>query len=148
MTIPPERRAAVALVALVSAAFLFHAQVASALVTRGDDRLRTGDIDGAVGAYDRAMRLDPVSRTAADRLAFSLLMRHGDSDAARSYAIASAALQHAPRDANLLVDRALAAQRLRRWKSAARDFALAAAVAHDSRFARLAERLANRGAGA
>ena len=148
MTIPPERRAAIALVALVSAALLFHAQVASALVTRGDDRLRAGDLDGAVGAYGRAMRLDPASPAAADRLAFSLLMRHGDGDAARSYEIASAALQHAPHDANLLVDRALAAQRLRRWKSAARDFALAAAIAHDRRYARLAERLAKRGAGA
>ncbi len=142
MTMPVHRRVAVALVSLVSAAILFRSEIASALVTRGDDRLRAGDVDGAVRVYTRAAYIDARSVVASDRLAFYLLLRRRPGDALRAHDVATAALQIAPDNPALLADRAFAAQRLRRWRDAEDDFIAAAAAGRDPRYAHLASRMA------
>lgn len=142
--IPAIRRFALALTGAAAAAVLFRADVAAALVTRGDDVLRTGDARAAVCYYQRAAAIDRSSTVAADRLAFTLLMRRAHGDAQAAFAAADAALRVQPDDPALLADRAFAGLRLSRWRSAERDFAAAARVARDPRYAHLAARMAER----
>ena len=139
---PPLRRVVVAAFAVACAAALFRPNLASALVTRGDDVLRTGNVDAAVRYYGRAALLDASSAVAADRLAFFLLVRRHTGDAARAQAIADAALRFLPADPVLLADRAFAARRLGRRAAAERDFAAAARAGRDPRYAHLAARIA------
>jgi tetratricopeptide (TPR) repeat protein len=142
--IPLSRRIAIAAVSLSIAGGLFHSQLASALVTRGDDALRSGDRTAGVRYYRRALAFDPHSNRAADRLAFYLAMRHGAGDAQAAIDVATRALACVPGDAALLADRGLAEQRLGRWREAERDFGSAGASGRDARYDHLAGRLALR----
>lgn len=136
-----RRRIGIACAALLLAAGLFRGQVASALVTRGDDALRAGDTSG-LRFYARALALDPTSARAADRLAFALAMRRSTHDAEAAIDVATAALDRLPDDGALLADRGFAEQRLARWAAAERDFGRAGAVDHDARYDHLAGRVA------
>ena len=142
MSIARLRRVALAVFSVALAAALCHGAVASALVTRGDDLMRSGDAGGAVRSYSRAMQLDASSAVAADRLAFFFLIRRAHGDALTAFAIAGQALRRTPRDPALLADRAFAAQRLARWRDAEHGFATVADVTHDPRYLHLAARMA------
>ena len=136
------RRLIVAGTALGLAAVCFHGQLASAVVTRGDDVLRSGDIAGALRLYGRAMTIDPRSPVAADRMAFYLSMRHDRASAQRAIAVVSHALDAGAGDATLLADRAFAELQLHAWRAAERDFAGAGSAAHDARYEHFAARMA------
>lgn len=138
---PPLRRLVCAVTALALSAVFFHAQVAAAVVTRGDDLLRGGDPDAALRAYARALWIDPRAAIAADRLAFYLALRHDRADARRAVDIATRALQSAPQAA-LFADRAFAELQLGRWRAAERDFAEAGRDARDPRYFHFAARMA------
>ena len=144
IAIPLARRAAIALVSLAVATLLFRGNVASAMVTRGDDLARAGDAERAIVLYRRALLLDAGATVAADRLAFALVVRGSRGDALDAYAIADGLLRRSRHDAVLLVDRGFAAERLHRWRAAERSFAEAADVAHDPRYAHLAAQMARR----
>jgi tetratricopeptide (TPR) repeat protein len=142
--IPLRRRAAIAAVALILAAGLFRGQLATAVITRGDDALRSGDRETAVRYYSRALTLDPHSSRAADRLAFYLALRREPGDAQASIDVATNALSRAPDDPALLADRGLAEERLSRWRGAEADFARAGTSGRDARYDHLAGRVALR----
>jgi tetratricopeptide (TPR) repeat protein len=139
-----RRRLACAALALATAGILFRAPLAAAVVTRGDDALRNGDIATALRSYRKAMRIDPGSVVAADRLAFELALRHRRTDADAAIELAGRALQRHPLDAALLADRAFAELELNRWDAARADFRAVAALTHDPRYHRAAERIARR----
>jgi tetratricopeptide (TPR) repeat protein len=142
--IPLHRRVALAAAALLLAGGLFRGQLASALITRGDDGARNGDPAAAARYYSRALALDPRSSGAADRLAFALTTGRRADDARTAIAVTTAALERTPNNVPLLADRGLAEQRLGRWESAERDFALAGACGRDARYDHLAGRIALR----
>jgi tetratricopeptide (TPR) repeat protein len=142
--LPQTRRIATAGTALVLAFGLFRGQLAAAVVTRGDDVLRTGDVGGALRFYRRALLLDRFSTTAADRLAFHLALRHNEVDARSAIEIADAALRATPSSAPLFADRAFAEVQLRAWPAAERDFARAGDLGHDVRYEHFASRIALR----
>jgi tetratricopeptide (TPR) repeat protein len=143
-TIPLPRRFLVAAVALTLAALVFHIQLASAVVTRGDDALRNGDVAGAMRFYARAERLDPGSTVAADRLAFNLALRHDRDDARLAVAVATSAIALHPRDPSIFADRGFAELQLGAWRSAEGDFAQAGILGRDARYDHFASRMALR----
>jgi tetratricopeptide (TPR) repeat protein len=138
------RRCAIAAISLSLAAVMFHGQIASALITRGDDAIRNGDTAGAVRYYRRALAVDGSSTRAADRLAFYLTMRRAAGDAEAAIGVATAALERTPHDPALLADRGLAEQRLHRWAAAETDLGNAGQAGQDPRYDHLAGRVALR----
>ena len=141
--IPRKRRLLCATVAIGVSALLFRGQLADALVTRGDDAFRTGDMPAALRAYGRAIALDPRSSVAADRLAFFLALRHERSSAERAIFIATIALRKHD-DSPLFADRGFAEMQLGRWSAAEADFGRAGALGRDARYDHLAGRMAMR----
>ncbi len=140
----PVRRCACALVALTVSALLFRGSLSAAVVTRGDDALRGGDVATAVRSYRKALALDPASALAADRLAFQLALVHRPAQAAAAVSVASAALARHPLEPALFADRGFGELQLHAWQNARADFARAGILAHDARYHYLAARLALR----
>jgi len=141
-TLSRKRRLVLALLPIAVSAFAFRGQVSDALITRGDDQLRYGDRGGAITYYRRALRFQPANSTAADRLAFTMVMGRDRFEIEQSLNVATAALVSSPGELGLLADRALAEMKLGRTREAAQDFARAARLGHDARYATFASRLA------
>lgn len=141
----PVRRFAAAAFALVAAAALFRAQIADALVVRGDDLLYQNRRDAALVHYARALALDPQSATAADRYVFVQMERHTKSAVADALSAANRYLSGHPSDAQILADRAMCYLRTGRYKAARADFERAGAVAKQPRFYVFAGWAAKRG---
>ena len=135
------RRLRCAALALTAVTILFRGPLAAAVVTRGDEALRTGDAATAIRSYRKALAIDPGSAVAADRLAFQLALAHRPEPAAAAIAIATTALRHHPADPALLIDRAFGELQLRRREAARADFAHAGTLAGDARYRALAARL-------
>jgi tetratricopeptide (TPR) repeat protein len=140
--IPRHRRLLVSGIALSAAFALFHSQLAAAIVTRGDDALRGGDVAAAMRFYARASDLDPNSTVAADRLAFNLALRHNRANALQAIAVAGFALGRSANEPSLYADRAFAELQLHEWRSAERDFGRAGELGHDARYDHFAGRMA------
>lgn len=95
-------------VALAISAALFRPFVADALVSRGDEFLHSADLATARIYYLRAVRIDPRSETAAERLTF-VGFRLGDPQTLRaSIAFADAYVMKHPASRNVRYDRAFA----------------------------------------
>jgi tetratricopeptide (TPR) repeat protein len=129
--IPLRRRFALAFVALVLCGLLFHAQIADALVTRGDSFMQAGRAERAERYYQRALWWDQGSTVAADRFAFASFLLRTPAALAAGIAVASDALLRAPGDWQLLLDRALCLQAAGRLREARADFAQAAEIRQD-----------------
>jgi len=138
-----SRRLAVALVALACAAVLFRGQIASGLVSRGDEFAQSGDPTRALVYYERAYRLD-AAPDAAERYAFTSLMLKQTSTLSRAVAVASAALERKPQEEALLVDRALCLNALGEYSAARGDFELIAQRTGDPRYYEFAAQAARR----
>ena len=131
--LPAGRRIVVALVAVMIAALLFRPQIASALVSRGDEFLARGNAGAARVYYRRAMLVDGESPTAVDRFVFFGTMSRERAVLQQAIAAASAYLSAHAADAVLLEDRALCYQRTGRFEEAASDFEAAARVTGSGR---------------
>lgn len=123
------RRFALAGTALLLAGALFRAQVAQALVIRGDDYLYRGDSRAALVRYRRAIALSPLSQTAVDRYVFVNMERHTSGALDVAIAAANRYLESRPHDAMLLSDRALCYLSEHQYRAAERDFEAAAKAA-------------------
>ena len=120
--------------ALLAAAMLFRPQVSTAVVTRGDEFLYRSDLAGARKYYARAILIDPNNGVAVDRLAFFGMQLRTPASLQSSLAVTEAYLAKHPDDANVRADRGLCLQILKRYRLAAREFAIAASQAHDARY--------------
>lgn len=124
------RRFAIAGAALLCAAILFRAQVADALVIRGDDYMFRGDHLQALERYRRALLIAPSSEVAADRYVLISLQRQTRASLQLAVGVATRYLERNPSDAAVLSDRALCYLHMRRFDAAERDFAQAARAGH------------------
>lgn len=126
--LPPWRRLTIAFASLVLSVGIFRAEIASALVTRGDEFLSRGDVPGARHYYERALALQWDSHAATDRFVFFGSGSH-DRDVLRgAIRVATVYLRVHPADATILADRAYCFERLHAYAPAARDFAAAARI--------------------
>jgi tetratricopeptide (TPR) repeat protein len=128
------RRIGVAIVALSLAACIFRAQIADALVVRGDDFMYRSDAGGAMNRYERALAIDPSDEAAVDRIVFLAMQMRTRESLHRGIAVADAYLHFHRNDGGILADRALCYLILRRYRQALNDFARAATLQRDPRY--------------
>ena len=125
------RRLSVAAFSIVLAAFLFHAQLAEALVVRGDDLLIQNRYGSASDRYARALWFDAGSRSAADRFIFVALQRRTPRGIRSAIGVADSFLSKQQRDPTILFDRGLCYLVLKRYGLALLDFERTADATRD-----------------
>lgn len=133
-SLPTWRRCALAVVACLLSALVFRAQIALALVTRGDDFLTRGDVSRARQYYLRAVWLDDDLTPAVDRFAFFGAEQRTSSSLRESASVATRYLIRHPDDGLVLADRALCFELLKEYGPAARDFGAAAAQMRSAKY--------------
>lgn len=122
---------------------LFRSEIASGLVSRGDEFAQSGEPARALVYYGRALRLD-VSNIAAERYAFTSLVLKERAALRAAVAVASAALARGPQEEALLVDRALCLDALGEYRVAAEDFEALGERTGDPRYYEFAAQAARR----
>jgi len=120
-----------AILSLAIGLLLFRTQLADALVVRGDDMLVQNTYDEAARHYTRALRLDPGSIVAIDRLAFVALQQKRPEAFRYVTDIATRYLKVHPADPTVLFDRALCYLKQKKYRSAYVDFYRAAQLTGD-----------------
>jgi tetratricopeptide (TPR) repeat protein len=124
-------RLLLAVMSLTIGLILFRAQLADALVVRGDDLLIQNAYGDAAQRYARALWLDPRSGVAIDRLMFVALQQRKRGALRSAVALASRYLRTRPDEPSILFDRALCYLKLRNYPSAYLDFFHAARMTED-----------------
>ncbi len=129
-----SRRLLLVAISVAVSAVLFRAQIASALISRGDEFLYRSQVTRARSYYARALWVDSGSAVAADRFAFFGMEQRTPKALAESIAVSSRFLQVDGQYVNVLLDRALCYQILHEYDKAAKDFTRAAKVSGDPRY--------------
>jgi tetratricopeptide (TPR) repeat protein len=124
-TIPLWRRVLLSIVASIIAFGMMHRELASALVTRGDDLMYRGDLRRALTFYRRALTFDGDSAAAADRYAFTAFLTADPHLLRKAISVARRFLLRR-RSAAVRFDTALCERRLHLNEAAEVDFAAAA----------------------
>lgn len=124
-------RILLAALSLTVCLLLFRTQIADALVVRGDDMLVQNAYDGAAQRYTRALRFDPGSVVAIDRLAFVALQKKSPEVFRSVVNRASEYLKAHPAEPTVLFDRALCYLKQKNYRSAYVDFSRAAQLTQD-----------------
>lgn len=124
-------------VSLAISAVLFRPFVADALVSRGDEFLRAGDLGAASIYYARAVRADPDSEPAAERFTF-VGFRLGGAELRAVLTFADAYLSRHPSASSVRLDRAFALRAAGMERTAAREFLVLGHERRDFRYFGLA----------
>ena len=127
------RRVGLIMIALVLSSVLLRSQLASALVTRGDDLVFWGNERAALAKYEIAVRIDPSSAAAADRFAFTAIRMHQPALLRRAVRFIDIALAPRASDPMLGLDRALCLHALGSYAEAAAAFSAVGVRTRDAR---------------
>lgn len=117
------RRLMLALVGIAASACLLHAQLADALVMRGDALLYRGHAAAALERYARAAWIDPDDGVAVDRFVFTAMSAHRPQTMHEAARLATAYLARHRGDRIVLMDRAMTYRALGEIHGALSDFA-------------------------
>lgn len=138
MNAGPLRRIFVAAAAVAASAILLRAQIADALVVRGDEFLYRSNSAAALRYYSRALHFDAGSATALDRLLFVAVYLRDRVATHDAVLRAAGYLSRRPDDDVIRMDRAMACRALGENQDARDDFAVAGYRSRDARALALA----------
>lgn len=127
------RRTALILLALAASVLLLRAQLADALVVRGDEFLYRSQPGRALRYYSRALGLDALSAPAVDRFLFVATTARNRVAIRDGIVRATDYLAHDPGNDVVRMDRAMALRATGDFAEAASDFAVVGFHGRDAR---------------